>query len=302
MNDRIIPLYKPIGVTSHDCVIQLRELFDTKKVGHTGTLDPDVEGVLPVCIGKATKIADYITDLPKQYHATVTLGFSTTTEDAGGFMVEEKQVDDQLTEEKIKHELTRFLGWQVQTPPIYSAVKVNGKRLYEYAREGIEVERPSRSIEIFDITMVSGSLERKRNSTSFNIQITCSKGTYVRTLAVDIGRSLGYPSHMSSLIRTNSGPFSVEHCYTFEQLQDYQQTNKLDETGYSIEDVLSHFPQIPVSSGIAEQIKNGRVLQSWAEITASPFVFTHNGKALAVYQHHPTKVGLIKPKTMLSTH
>ncbi|RSL32813.1 tRNA pseudouridine(55) synthase TruB [Salibacterium salarium] len=302
MVDGMIPVYKPAGVTSHDCVIQMRQIFGTKKVGHTGTLDPDVEGVLPVCIGKATKIAEYITDLPKRYEAEVTLGFSTTTEDASGSIVEEREVNEEITEEKLEEAVVRFQGNQIQTPPMYSAVKVKGKRLYEYAREGIEVERPSRNIQVFDITMISGTLKQQSNTVRFNIQMTCSKGTYVRTLAVDIGRSLGYPSHMSYLKRTQSGPFRLDQCYTLEQLRDLKQSDKLAETSYSIEDVLCDFPHIPVSSDLAEQIKNGRVLMQWKEITSSPFVFTYKGKALAVYQYHPNKVGLVKPKTMLSTH
>ncbi|MDP4107873.1 MAG: tRNA pseudouridine(55) synthase TruB, partial [Bacillota bacterium] len=150
----ILPLFKPAGLTSHDCIFKLRKILKTKKVGHTGTLDPDVTGVLPVCIGRATKVAEYVTDAGKAYEGEVTIGFSTTTEDASGEVVEKKTIDRVITREEIEAVFSSLTGEIEQTPPMYSAVKVNGTRLYEYARKGIEVERPTRKVRIYSIELL----------------------------------------------------------------------------------------------------------------------------------------------------
>src|SRR3954465_6689647 len=194
----ILPLYKPAGLTSHDCVFRLRKILKTKKVGHTGTLDPDVTGVLPICIGKATKVAEYITDAGKAYLGEVTIGFSTTTEDSSGEVVERKAVNCVVTREEILNVLQSLTGEIEQTPPMYSAVKVGGVRLYEYARKGIEVERPTRVVSIYSIELLDDRDEYIGETVSFQFRVSCSKGTYIRTLAVMIGESLGFPAHMSS--------------------------------------------------------------------------------------------------------
>src|SRR6476620_5807093 len=152
--DGILPLLKPKGMTSHDCVFKLRKILKTKKVGHTGTLDPDVTGVLPICIGRATKVAEYLTEAGKAYEGEVTLGFSTTTEDASGDKVAEKRITQVFQREQILEVLESLTGKIEQTPPMFSAVKVNGKKLYEYARAGIEVERPTREVTIYEITLL----------------------------------------------------------------------------------------------------------------------------------------------------
>src|SRR4051794_15877118 len=185
----ILPLYKPAGLTSHDCVFRLRKILKTKKVGHTGTLDPDVTGVLPICIGKATKVAEYITDAGKAYEGEVTIGFSTTTEDASGEVVENKVVDRVISREEILHLFDTFTGEIEQTPPMFSAVKVGGTRLYEYARKGIEVERPTRRVSIYSIELLDDRKEFIGTTVSFRFRVSCSKGTYIRTLAVMIGES-----------------------------------------------------------------------------------------------------------------
>ncbi|MFZ4454197.1 tRNA pseudouridine(55) synthase TruB [Salibacterium aidingense] len=297
MTDAIIPFYKYKGVTSHDCVDEIRRIFHIKKAGHTGTLDPDVEGVLPICTGKATKIADYISAYPKQYEAEITLGYSTDTEDAGGKITETGKITRPLEEKEIRQAVERFQGRQVQKPPMYSAVKIHGKKLYEYAREGKTVERPGKDIEIFHIQLVPDTLKQEADTVSFRIRVTCSKGTFVRTLAVDIGRKLGFPAHMSDLIRTKSGPFAVEDSYTLDELK--KQEAALDKAGFSIEYALAELPRVRVPEDTAERIIHGSVLRKEKGATRSPFVFLYKDKALAVYQHHPEKAGLIKPKTML---
>ncbi|SDG99335.1 tRNA pseudouridine synthase B [Alteribacillus persepolensis] len=302
MPNGIIPLYKPKGMTSHDCVIQMRRLFETKKVGHTGTLDPDVEGVLPICIGRATKVAEYITNLPKQYEAEITLGYSTTTEDASGEIVDKQTVAPGLSVQTIQQSLTSFFGTVEQTPPMYSAVKVNGKKLYEYAREGITVKRPTRTIQIFDITLLESSIRKQEETLSFRIDITCSKGTYVRTLAVDIGRELGYPAHMSDLERTKSGPFTTDMCYTLEELRRKKQQGQLDATILNIINALAHMEQIEVDQHMARKIMHGAVLPKREHVKSSTYLLLYNGKALAMYADHPKKPGYMKPKTMLVTN
>src|SRR5690554_6294167 len=161
MTDGIVNLNKPIGYTSHDCVMKLRRIFNTKKVGHTGTLDPAVEGVLPICIGEATKVVPYLTDTDKTYQAEITLGVSTTTEDQTGDVLETVPVLNMIEETKIERVLQQFLGESTQLTPLYSAVKVNGKKLYEYARQGIPVERPKRQISVKQLKLTPGTLRRE---------------------------------------------------------------------------------------------------------------------------------------------
>ena len=196
--DGILLINKPAGMTSHDVVNCIRRLLHTKKVGHCGTLDPDATGVLVLCIGKATKALQFLTSEEKEYIATLSLGKSTDTYDASGTVLETKEFQGV---DHVEEVLLSFLGAQKQMPPIYSAIKVNGKKLYEYARNGEDVHIEPRDIVIKDIQL----LEQKDNIIRF--QVKCSKGTYIRSLCVDIARKLGYPGHMSHLIRSQSGHF-----------------------------------------------------------------------------------------------
>lgn len=297
----ILPLHKPKGMTSHDCVFRLRKLLKTKKVGHTGTLDPDVTGVLPICIGKATKVAEYMSDYPKEYVGEVTLGSSTTTEDSSGEIVVQKSVGTPPTIEQVKKILHYFTGEIDQVPPMYSAVKVKGKKLYEYARAGIEVERPVRRVYIYEIQLVENEIKSRHDKLSFSFRVKCSKGTYVRTLAVDIGKKLGYPAHMSYLQRIASGPFQLSDCFTFEQLEDMVDKNEVQNVLLPIEEAIKHFPSIVVDKETEAKIKNGSVLPQFKLIDEKRFsVYNEDGVCLAIYQPHPTKQGLIKPEKMLS--
>ncbi|WP_240375356.1 tRNA pseudouridine(55) synthase TruB [Bacillus piscicola] len=301
MESGIIPLYKQKGMTSHDCVVKIRKLFKTKKVGHTGTLDPDVEGVLPICIGRATKIAEYITDLPKQYEAEITLGYATTTEDASGDIIDKKQVMPCPDENNIKKTLQSFQGRQQQIPPLYSAVKVQGKKLYEYARAGLEVERPVKDIEIYELVFKGNTLVQHEDTVSFRFIVTCSKGTYVRTLCTDIGRSLGFPAHMSELTRTRSGPFTCEEAIKLEEIENRLQEGSGSSVIYPMAKGLAHLPRVEVDEQTKAKILNGRVLPADKQMKEKMFLFVSADELLAVYQQHPTKEGLIKPKTMLRT-
>jgi tRNA pseudouridine55 synthase len=298
----ILPLFKPAGMTSHDCVFRLRKILKTKKVGHTGTLDPDVTGVLPICIGKATKVAEYITDAGKTYEGEVTLGFSTTTEDASGEIVEEKKVDRGFSREEILEVLRSLTGEISQTPPMYSAVKVGGTRLYEYARKGIEVERPTRKVTIYSIELLDGRDEFSGETVTFRFKVSCSKGTYIRTLAVMIGEALGYPAHMSKLIRVRSAAFSLEDCLTFEEIENLMETGTISNALRPLEMALSHLPKYVINDKVAEKVKNGALLQIPEHLKNSngPIITeTTEGLAIAIYAKHPSKPELLKPVKVL---
>ncbi|WP_203362348.1 tRNA pseudouridine(55) synthase TruB [Bacillus sp. REN10] len=297
----ILPLWKEKGMTSHDCVFRVRKILRTKKVGHTGTLDPDVEGVLPICIGRATKLSDYIMNSGKTYVAEVTVGYSTTTEDASGEIVEKRALTEEVSRGDLLNILQSLTGEIVQTPPMYSAVKVNGKRLYEYARQGIEVDRPSRKVMIEDIQLLDDQDVFSGESIRFSVRVVCGKGTYIRTLAVMIGERLGYPAHMSHLVRTASGGFTQADCLTLKELEGKQENNEVASTLHPLEKGISHLPKWEISDTLAEKVKNGAVLDQpahWPANEAEAAVI-FQGHLLAIYRLHPTKPGKIKPVKVL---
>ncbi|WP_108669649.1 tRNA pseudouridine(55) synthase TruB [Peribacillus acanthi] len=298
----ILPLLKPRGMTSHDCVFKLRKILRTKKVGHTGTLDPEVTGVLPICVGRATKIAEYITDAGKEYVGEVTIGTATTTEDAHGEVVSSKVVDQVFSRQQILSTLNQYIGEITQIPPMYSAIKVNGKKLYEYARAGIEVERPIRTVTIYEMELLDDRDHFEGESISFRFRVKCSKGTYIRTLAVMIGESLGYPAHMSHLVRTQSASFHIDNCYTFEDLERMSEEGTINNALLPLEIGISHLPKIKINDKVAEKVKNGAVLdkeECGVSIPNEPFAVFYGDNALAIYQVHPDKPSFIKPVKVL---
>ncbi|AZU61529.1 tRNA pseudouridine(55) synthase TruB [Neobacillus mesonae] len=298
----ILPLYKPKGITSHDCVFKLRKILKTKKIGHTGTLDPEVTGVLPICIGKATKVAEYITDAGKTYEAEVTLGFSTTTEDATGEIVEKKLVSRPISRKEILNVLESLTGEIIQTPPMFSAVKVGGVRLYEYARKGIEVDRPSRKVTIYSIQLLDEQKEWTGDTITFRFKVSCSKGTYIRTLAVMIGEKLGYPAHMSNLVRVQSASFTLDDCFTLEEVNQMAEEGTVEDVLKPLETALSHLPKLKINDTVAEKVKNGALLNIPEHLKTcnGPIIAeTNDGRALAIYAKHPNKPDLLKPVKVL---
>ena len=289
-------------MTSHDCVWKIRKLYRTKKVGHTGTLDPDVTGVLPICIGRATKIAEYITDAGKCYEGEVTIGYSTTTEDRSGEVVEEDNGEKSFSRADILSCLEQLQGEITQTPPMYSAVKVNGKKLYEYARAGIEVERPSRQVTIYHMELLDDRQVFSGKQVSFRFRVQCSKGTYIRTLAVTIGEMLGYPAHMSELIRVQSASYQLEDCYTFEQIERAVEEERQLELLHPLETGLYHLPKTEINDTVAEKVINGAVF-STTEVAVptvqEPFVMMYKNVAMAIYKIHESKANRIKPVKVL---
>lgn len=212
MYDGVINVYKEKGFTSHDVVAKMRGIFRQKKIGHTGTLDPDAEGVLPVCLGNATKLCDMLTDRTKAYRAVLLLGVTTDTQDAGGTVLSTRPVT--CTEEEVREAVMSFVGTYAQVPPMYSALKVNGQKLVDLARRGIEVERKPREVEILSVEIGEMDLPRAV------ITVSCSKGTYIRTLCHDIGEKLGCGGCMESLLRIRSGSFLLEDAHRLSELSE----------------------------------------------------------------------------------
>lgn len=295
----VLPLWKEKGMTSHDCVFKLRKILKTKKVGHTGTLDPEVDGVLPICIGRATKVAEYITDQGKAYEAVVTIGSSTETEDATGEVVDTDNSDKLVTREQLEAALQSLTGEITQIPPMYSAVKVNGKKLYEYARQGIAVERPARKVRIDSIELLDEDEGWSGKELSFSIRIRCGKGTYIRTLAVQIGEALGYPAHMSKLTRTESGKFAQKDCVTLAEVAELAQNEDIGKILKPLSYGLSEFPSAEAREEDWFALKNGQVLDRHPLLMEHPLmVFTVAGEPVALYKRHPEKAEKMKPEKM----
>lgn len=289
--DGILPLWKPKGMTSHDCVIKIRKLFQTKKVGHTGTLDPEVEGVLPICIGQATKIVSFLTDTEKTYIAELKLGMTTETEDSYGKMIKEVDVDRFPSEKEIDAVLEMFKGEITQVPPMYSAVKVNGRKLYEYARANESVERPTRQVNISYIE----KLATDATSNTIRLKVVCSKGTYIRTLCVDIGEKLGYPAHMSFLKRTQTASFDEEDSITFERIEKAVEESKQQTLLKPIIMGIDHLAKMNVDQETKWRITHGQKLPMPVELPeTNPFVMMYEDELLAIYQLHPTNQDEIK--------
>lgn len=281
--DGIFNIYKEKGFTSHDVVAIVRRTIHMKKVGHTGTLDPDAEGVLPVCVGKATKLSDVIMDGRKSYRAMLRLGITTTTEDASGEVLETKPVD--FNEDNIRAVVASFIGKLEQVPPMYSAVKVNGKKLYELAREGKEIERKSRTIEVYDIR-IRQFLPPDR----VELDVNCSKGTYIRTLCSDIGEKLGCGGHMAELLRTATGAFSLDNAIKLEELKTLAEQERAEEAILTMEKALKDFPVVKVSEKSEKFLYNGAKIQE-RFFTEKPVSY-REGDIVAVYDHENNLVGL----------
>jgi tRNA pseudouridine55 synthase len=251
----ILPVLKPEKFTSHDVVAKARRILGIKRIGHTGTLDPAVTGVLPLCIGRATRMVEYIQELPKEYEAVLLIGLATDTEDLTGTPIHE-MADVHLAAEDVKRALHAFIGEIEQIPPMYSAVKIDGKRLYELAREGKEVERKSRTVRIEAIEILEMNLSLKHPEVRFRVK--CSKGTYIRTLCVDIGKALGFPSVMKQLIRTSTGNIGLDQCLTFEQIERHKAEGTLEQYLIPMDEAISHIPAVELSALQAEHALQGK--------------------------------------------
>ena len=252
MINGVVNVYKEKGYTSHDVVARLRGIFGQKKIGHTGTLDPEAEGVLPVCLGNATKLCGMLTDKRKEYVAELLLGVTTDTQDMTGAVLSERPVT--ASPEEIKVTVMSFLGTYGQLPPMYSACKVNGRRLYELAREGKEVERQTRPVTIYELDIVSMELPLVR------LRVLCSKGTYIRTLCHDIGKKLGCGGAMKSLLRTRVERFTLGGAKTLAQVEEAVRAGAGDALVLPVDAMFSHLPAITVKDGCEGSVQNGNPL------------------------------------------
>lgn len=302
MVEGILPIWKEKGMTSFACVSRVRRLLGIKKVGHAGTLDPDVEGVLPIAVGAGTKVLEYMLEADKTYAGEITLGYSTSTEDATGQIIEKKPVAKNIQAEKIDKVITEFIGTIEQVPPMFSAVKIKGKRLYEYAFEGIEIERPARKVQIYEMKRTSELIyDEELETIRFSFEVSCSKGTYIRTLAVDIGKRLGYPAHMSELTRIRSGDIRSEQTSTLAEVEAAVAAGTIDNLLLPIDYGLSHFTQVEINDSLWERVKNGAILDEddiQVRDCDYPVLFIYKGVIVALYDKHPNKTGKLKPKKM----
>ena len=278
----ILLINKPIDFTSRDVVNKLTKILKTKKIGHTGTLDPIATGVLVVCVGNTTKLCELLTSEYKEYVATIKLGIKTDTLDTTGNIIEEKEYN--VTVEQIKEVLNSFLGTSIQTTPIYSAVKVNGKKLYEYAREGKEVELPKREINITDIELIS------YKDDEIKFKTTVSKGTYIRALIDDICNKLNTVGTMSSLIRTKQGKFTLEETFTLEDVEN----GKYELI--SIEKALSDIETITIDEETYNKVKNGAIIPKQFNNDYANLLY--NNKIVAIYKTYDKDNTLAKPFKM----
>ena len=249
MKSGIINVYKEKGFTSFDVVAKLRGILKTKKIGNTGTLDPDAEGVLPVCIGRATKVCDILTDKDKVYEAVMLLGVETDTQDTSGEVLKELPVT--VSEECVKEAILSFVGDYAQVPPMYSALKVNGKKLYELAREGKTVERKARNVQIFSIEILEMNLPRVRMS------VHCSKGTYIRTLCHDIGAMLGCGGCMEKLLRTKVGVFELQDTLKLAEIDELAKAGAVEEKIISVDELFEDYTKVWTTPEFDVVVHNG---------------------------------------------
>lgn len=326
----ILNVYKEAGWTSFDVVAKLRGILKTKKIGHGGTLDPSVTGVLPVAVGKSTRLLEYMEAAGKVYEGEVTIGYSTETEDADGALVRKTPLLVEgrcpLNEVQIDDAIASFVGKIQQTPPMYSAVKIQGKKLYEYARAGQTVERPAREVLIKSFERTSPlTIDAERDVVTFTFKVACSKGTYVRTLAVDLAEKLGFAGHMSKLQRTASNGLILAEAKSLSEIEAAQAMGNLVNLFYPAEYAVSDLIRIDLTTEQYEMARVGKkfaekdwskarenadesmnkqnkaefLLTDLSELTQDKFAAFYDEKLVAVYMKHPEKEGIWKPNKVL---
>ena len=287
----IIIINKEKSYTSHDVVARVRRILGTRKVGHTGTLDPDATGVLPICIGKGTKVSDMLTFSDKEYIADVKLGVVTDTQDIWGTVLEENELPVDFSESKLLDAISHFTGDIMQVPPMYSAIKINGKKMCDLAREGIEVERKARKITIYKIDLLDVGVD------SFKIRVSCSKGTYIRTLCHDIGQYLGCGACMTSLLRTKSSIFNIDEAITLGQLEDIVESGNLEKVLRPVDSVFMDYTRFDADEEITKRLTNGAL--STVDVPCADYrVYNPDGEFIAIGRvekvKNRNKIGVVK--------
>lgn len=297
MYNGIINVYKEKGYTSFDVVARMRGICGQKKIGHTGTLDPDAEGVLPVCLGKATKVCDMLTDSDKVYRAVMQLGVETDTQDMTGTILKEADTSG-LAEQYVMGAVMQFEGEIFQVPPMYSALKVNGKKLCDLARAGVTVERKARPVTIYKISVENIKLPY------VTMTVSCSKGTYIRTLCHDIGAKLGCGAAMKSLVRLQAAGYRIEDAYKLDALQEFSESGTLKDAVTPIERVFEVYPVLTAKPEFDIMLKNGNkmALQQFQEMIKPELemkvrVRMSDGRFAAVYEYRED-LGLFRPLKM----
>lgn len=280
----ILNILKPPGMTSFDVVGFLRKILRIKKIGHTGTLDPAASGVLPVCIGQATKAIEFMTDKDKLYRAELTLGSVTDTQDSTGEVLDKRDIN--ASEEDVRNVIASFSGKYRQVPPMYSAVKINGKKLYELARSGVTVEREAREVEIYSTKVLDIKYNRQGRPEKILFDAHCSKGTYIRTLCADIGEKLGCGGHMSFLVRMKAGNFDISDALTLQETERLQREGRLEEKLLSAENVFLHLGEVILTAKEKGKFQNGVWIHLDKVFTGNNFirVLDENREFIAVGQ------------------
>ncbi len=289
--DGMINIYKEQGWTSHDVVAKLRGILHTKKIGHTGTLDPMAEGVLPVCIGNATKLCESFTDHDKEYEAVMILGVTYDTLDVTGTVQEERKV--MLTREDIETAVRSFIGGYEQVPPMYSAKKVGGKKLYDLARSGMVIERKGIFVNIYDIEILSVDIPHVK------IRVKCGKGTYIRSLIDDIGKKLGCGAAMEELVRTKVGEFTSDKAHTIADVQKASDEGKIADVIIGLEDIFARLTAITVTKDISKLLRNGNLIDAQAVrgIIGEEDLKIAEGTRFRMYDSNGTFTGIYEYKT-----
>jgi len=289
--DGILLLDKSKGISSNQALQEVRSLFKANKAGHTGSLDPLATGMLPICFGEATKFSSYLLDASKSYRAVCQLGKTSTTGDAEGEVTSQSEVN--VCQADIDAVLVQFTGVIEQIPPMHSAVKVNGQRLYKLARKGHEIERQARTIEVHKLDLI----EFKQDQVV--IDVHCSKGTYIRTLAEDIGKNLGCGAYLADLRRTGVHPFWQQRCYTLEELQVISENNQ-GQFLLPVKAALTDLPELIVDSLATENLKQGRVIQNDSPVHSGLLILvSDNGQFIGIGE--ATSDGRILPKRLMNT-
>ena len=285
--DGIVNIYKEAGYTSFDVVAKLRGILKERRMGHTGTLDPQATGVLPVCVGKATKLCELLLDKEKAYEAVMLLGVTTDTEDMTGTVLTETKA--RITEDEVRAAAEKFTGVYGQVPPMYSALKVDGKRLYELAREGKEIERKPREVEIFENMPLSFETDAEGFVKTVTLRVRCSKGTYIRSLLRDMGGYLGCGACMQSLVRTQAGAFSIETAFTLAEVEHARDEGRLSEIILPLDTFLMKYPEVHVVPEFEKYLYNGNQL-SLAMLSEG--IAPSDGDGFRVYDTKGKLVGL----------
>lgn len=291
----IINVYKEKGFTSFDVCAKLRGILRTKKIGHTGTLDPDAEGVLPVCVGNATKLCDLLTDKDKVYEAVLYLGVTTDTEDMTGTVLTTCEVSS--TKEEVEQVIHRFIGQYDQVPPMYSALKINGQRLYDLARKGTVVERKARPVTIHSIEILEYIMEESNPSyvRAVRMSVYCSKGTYIRTLCKDIGETLGCGGCMKSLLRTKVSVFELSNSLKLSEIEQLVQKNQIAQVLIPVDDMFPDLVKAVATQEADRFLMNGNALRKQQLKFSSAVSFDINFEVL-VYDSKSTFTGIYEYK------